>query len=116
MQLPLRLFFSCCWRNCLCPLGIHGPKFTGTGDPANYCHYGCGHQFRPDSEIYSTYRVTLVTGEDITVEAVNEHHARSLVAFGAQCNSVRVVNAVTRVLGEEKVHPNNIKKVVRVDS
>jgi len=112
MKIPLEILIirNAIWRNILCRLGFHGPKVTGTGEPANFCHYGCGRQFRSDEEIYSTYKATLVTGEIIEVDAISETHARSLVIKGGCKDDLRIV----RNGGEILIHPRNIVTVVKI--
>lgn len=107
--MPLHLYlYSLFRRQVLCRLGRHGRKTAPNGAPANFCGWGCGHAFNPKA--YSTWEVTLKTGETYKVEAVNEYHAGSRVVYGDVASSIDV--STGKPLAPVKVHRENIASIV----
>ena len=90
-------------RCLLCPLGLHS-KATGVGYDA--CARGCGHVRRPVAAV--PHLVTLKDGSTYTVDAINTHHAASLVVYG---RGPLPINPDGTVRGDIKVHPDNIRDV-----
>lgn len=91
-------------KHLACRLGFHGHKFGPDGQPANFCQWGCGHVFNPDA--CRTWVVTLRTGEQFEVRAINEYHAGSQVVYGPGVGQID--GQTGRALGQIKVHRNNI--------
>lgn len=91
-----------------CRLGWHGPAIGADGIPSNFCCWGCGHTFTPNP--FKTWIVTLVTGEQFEVQAINEYHAGSMVVYG---DGPWAVNGYTgEAMTPLKVHRGNIKSAV----
>lgn len=72
------------------------------------CHLGI---VRPSPEIrpdLKNWLVKLATGEERCVQAINVHHAKSLVVYGAR---LRVDARTGKPVGPTLVHPSNIISV-----
>ena len=95
------------WKALLCPLGIHGPRTAPDGTLANFCGYGCGHAFIPNS--FQTWIVTLTTGETFEVQAVNAYHAGSVIVYGGDN---RIDWKTGEPLGQVNIHRDNIASAV----
>lgn len=94
-------------RVVLCPMGRHGPRLGPTGELANVCGY-CRHVFRP--EAWRDWDVTLRDGSVHRVRAINEWHAGSCVVYGDR--PAAIDGRTRRVIGEVKVHRDNIVSIV----
>lgn len=90
-------------RYTLCRLGIHSPA---TGDGVDACTRGCGHLRNP--EALRPYVVVLKDGSEVSVNAVNVHHAISLVMYG---EAPLRIDARGNPIGEVVVHRSNIVSV-----
>ena len=93
-------------RNFLCRFGVHGPRLSSTGQPANYCGF-CGFAFNPQA--LRKWIVELRTGERYEVEAINEWHAGSIVVYGD--GPVAIDGRTGAPIGDVKVHRENILSV-----
>jgi hypothetical protein len=91
-------------RHLLCRFGQH-TRPVGYGVDA--CARGCG--FAHNRAASRRWCVTLRTGEEFTVTAVNEYHAGSQVVYGPS-DVIRVDNG--RVIDPAvRVHRDNIAKI-----
>jgi hypothetical protein len=93
-------------KHTACKAGNHGDRFDANGQPANFCGW-CGHTF--NSEAFKPWIVTLRTGEQFEVNAINEYHAGSMVVYG---DSTQIDGRTSAVLGSVKVHRGNIVSAV----
>lgn len=97
------------WQNFKCRKDKHVIKY----EDANFCT-NCGHALKDLRDIYSNYEVLLGNGESIVVKAVNEHNARSIVIYGVQDGQEVLLDENGKVIGQIKVSPENIKKVIKL--
>lgn len=95
------------WKALLCPLGFHGPSIGPDGTLVNFCCYGCGHAFTPNS--FRTWVVTLKSGKIFEVQAINAYHAGSMVVYGSD---MRIDWETGQPLGQVQVHRDNIASAV----
>ncbi|USD59081.1 hypothetical protein J4N45_11115 [Vibrio sp. SCSIO 43140] len=92
------------WKRFRCRKGWHWDD-EGT---ANFCA-ACGKLLKP--EAYSDYLVTLLDGTEKTVRAINHKHASSLVIYG---DDLSFNGRTGQPIGEQIVHPDNVKSVIKV--
>lgn len=95
-------------RHLMCRLGLHDVATARSGQPANFCGWGCGHTFNHNA--YQTWVVTLRTGEVVEVQAVNEFHAGSQVVYGR--GPGRIDGKTGLAIAEVKCHRGNIISAV----
>jgi len=93
-------------RTFLCRFGVHGPRLSPTGQPANYCGF-CGFAFNPQA--LHKWVVELRNGERHEVEAINEWHAGSVVVYGD--GPAAIDGRTGAQMGDAKVHRENILSV-----
>lgn len=98
-----RLLLGDVARLALCKIGRHTSPI---GQGYDACARGCGFAHNPDAA--KSYRVLLMDGTQFHVDAVNPHHATSLVIYG---NGSKTLNCDGTVQDEIKVHPGNIVSV-----
>lgn len=91
------------WKMIFCPLGKH----IDQRENANFCS-ACGHQLNPSA--HSDYLVTLSDGTQLTVNAINIKHAKSLVVYG---NSLSIDGVSGTPKGMALIHPYNVKSAIK---
>lgn len=93
-------------KHTLCRLGYHDVRLSANGKPPNYCSRGCRHTFNLNA--MKPYKVTLNSGEEFMVDAVNEYHAGSKVVYG---NGPAIMDQHGQPIGEVQVHRENIRTI-----
>ena len=106
-KFALYLVMNTIAKQTLCRFGLHTPKsFVGF----DLCLRGCGHKHNPDAE--KKWKVTIVSGEEYFVDAINEWHAASKVVYGP---GMLNINGVTGLpICNVKVHRANIATTVQL--
>ena len=108
LKMPFhRWFYGLFRKHVACRLGFHGAHKMENEKLANFCEWGCGHTFTPHA--YQPWVVTLRTGEQFEVLAVNAYHAGSQVVHGER---VGIDGRTGAALGPVKVHRSNIVSAV----
>jgi len=92
-------------KNLCCRFGYHGPDKGPTGQPANFCCWGCGKAFNPNA--FQDYVVTLKDGTEYVVSAVNDFHAGSVVVYGPGAT----IDPQGKTREPVRVHRENIASV-----
>lgn len=96
----------------LCRFGLH-ERTTG-GIENNFCPC-CRQRIRP--EAFAQYTVSLRDGTAITVNAISDRHAATLVVYGLSDSTHAKVSPRTgRCLDPVRIHPSHIVAIRRMGS
>lgn len=96
----------------LCRFGLH--ERTTDGIENNFCPC-CREIIRPGA--FAQYTVTLRDGTEITVNAISERHAATLVVYGRSDSTQAKVSPRTgQPMDSVRVHPSHIVGIRRAAS